>query len=318
MGAPFPFFGYLIVVIAALAFAGNNVFAVLSYESGTTPLTLITVRMAIALIALTILMLVTGRSILLARRERNAALALGVLQAVMSYCLMAAFDHIAVGLAVLIFYLYPVLTALGAWLMRQETLNRGIFIGLIGSFGGLALALGDTGATVSILGMALAAAAALFMTSVILLSAKILQTDNSRAVTVHMHISGALIFVVISLIAGEFSLPQTDRGWIGLICRSPVLYNCRGDIFCRYRLGWRGPGFAGHESRAYCEYRSGLHSAGTGTVRAATSRRSNRHYGSHCCKMAKRKKVRFLSLPFGRIRLKFTRNFYLPSFQLLR
>ena len=150
MGAPFPFFGYLIVVIAALAFAGNNVFAVLSYEGGTTPLTLITIRMALALIALTILMLVTGRSILLARRERNAALALGVLQAVMSYCLMAAFDHIAVGLAVLIFYLYPVLTALGAWLMRQETLNRGIFIGLIGSFGGLALALGDTGATVSI------------------------------------------------------------------------------------------------------------------------------------------------------------------------
>lgn len=223
MGTPFPFFGYLIVVIAALAFAGNNVFAVLSYESGTTPLTLITVRMAIALIALTILMLVTGRSILLARRERNAALALGVLQAVMSYCLMAAFDHIAVGLAVLIFYLYPVLTALGAWLMRQETLNRGIFIGLIGSFGGLALALGDTGATVSILGMALAAAAALFMTCVILLSAKILQTDNSRAVTVHMHISGALIFVVISLIAGEFSLPQTDRGWIGLIA-VPLFY----------------------------------------------------------------------------------------------
>ena len=223
MGAPFPFFGYLIVVIAALAFAGNNVFAVLSYEGGTTPLTLITIRMALALIALTILMLVTGRSILLARRERNAALALGVLQAVMSYCLMAAFDHIAVGLAVLIFYLYPVLTALGAWLMRQETLNRGIFIGLIGSFGGLALALGDTGATVSIFGMALAAAAALFMTCVILLSAKILQTDNSRAVTVHMHISGALIFVVISLIAGDFSLPQTDRGWIGLIA-VPLFY----------------------------------------------------------------------------------------------
>jgi drug/metabolite transporter (DMT)-like permease len=116
-----------------------------------------------------------------------------------------------------------VFTGLGAWLMRQETLNRGILVGLVGSFAGLALALGDTGATASMLGMGLAAAAALLMTGVILLSARVLQTDNARSVTLHMHISGSLMFVVISLIAGDFSLPQTDRGWVGLIA-VPVFY----------------------------------------------------------------------------------------------
>ncbi len=215
--------GYLIVIVAALAFAGNNVFAVLSYEGGTTPLTLITIRMILALIALIVLMKISGLPILLPRPERNAAIALGFLNATMAYCLMAAFDHIAVGLAVLIFYLYPVFTGLGAWLTRQETLNRGIVIGLVGSFAGLALALGDTGATASTLGMALAAGAALLMTGVILLSAKILHTENVRAVTVHMHVSGVFMFVAISLIAGEFSLPQTDRGWIGLVA-VPVFY----------------------------------------------------------------------------------------------
>ncbi len=180
-------------------------FAVLSYESGTTPLTLITVRMAIALIALTILMLVTGRSILLARRERNAALALGVLQAVMSYCLMAAFDHIAVRSRRPDFL--PVSRVNSPWRLADAPGNAqpGHLHRPDWQFRRTCPALGDTGATVSILGMALAAAAALFMTCVILLSAKILQTHNSRAVTVHMHISGALIFVVISLIAGEFS-----------------------------------------------------------------------------------------------------------------
>lgn len=218
-----PVIGYIIVITAALAFAGNNAFAVLSYEGGTTPLTLITIRNLFTLIALTALMLMARRTIALPRRERNAALGLGLLNSTMAFCLMSAFDHIAVGLAVLIFYLYPVFTGLGAWLMRQETLNRGIVIGLVGSFAGLALALGGAGATASILGMALAGAAALLMTGVILLSARVLQTDNARSVTLHMHISGALIFVVISLIAGDFSLPETSRGWVGVIA-VPVFY----------------------------------------------------------------------------------------------
>lgn len=218
-----PVIGYILVIIAALAFAGNNAFAVLSYDGGTTPLTLITIRMIFTLIALTVLMKIAGRAIPLPRHERNAAFGLGLLNATMAFCLMSAFDHIAVGLAVLIFYLYPVFTGLGAWLTRQETLNKGILVGLVGSFAGLALALGNIGATASLLGMALAAAAALLMTGVILLSARVLKTDNARSVTLHMHISGALMFVVISVIAGDFSLPQTDRGWVGFIA-VPVFY----------------------------------------------------------------------------------------------
>ncbi|MFT5489271.1 MAG: drug/metabolite transporter (DMT)-like permease [Paracoccaceae bacterium] len=218
-----PVIGYILVIVAALAFAGNNAFAVLSYDGGTTPLTLITVRMIFTLIALTVLMKIAGRAIPLPRHERNAAFGLGLLNATMAFCLMSAFDHIAVGLAVLIFYLYPVFTGIGAWLTRQETLNKGILVGLVGSFAGLALALGNIGATASILGMALAGAAALLMTGVILLSARVLKTDNARSVTLHMHISGALMFVVISLIAGDFSLPQTDRGWVGFVA-VPVFY----------------------------------------------------------------------------------------------
>ena len=218
-----PVIGYLIVIAAALAFAGNNAFAVWTYEGGATPLTLITIRNVFTLIALTVLMIVTRRAIALPRRERNAALGLGFLNSTMAFCLMSAFDHIAVGLAVLIFYLYPVLTGLGAWLTRQESLNRGILVGLVGSFAGLTLALGATDSSVSVFGMALAAAAALQMTAVILLSARVLQTDNARSVTLHMHISGASMFVVISMIAGDFSLPQTERGWIGLIA-VPAFY----------------------------------------------------------------------------------------------
>ena len=210
-----PATGHLIVIVAALAFATNNAFAVVSYQGGVTPLTLITVRMIFTLAALTVLMKISGLVIALPKRERRAALGLGILNAVMAFCLMSAFDYIDVGLAILVFYLYPVFTGLGAWLTRQETLNRGIVIGLVGSFAGLALALRVTGEAGNLLGIALAGAAALLMTGVILLSARLMQTDNVRAVTLHMHISGAALFVILSAATGDFSLPGSTMGWIG-------------------------------------------------------------------------------------------------------
>ena len=218
-----PATGYIIVIISALAFAGNNAFAVMSYEGGTTPLTLLTVRNIFALIALTVLMKLTGLALPLPKRERNAALALGVLNGVMAFCLMSAFDHIPVGLAILVFYFYPIFTGLGAWITGQEKLNRGLVIGLVGGFIGLTLALEITGEAANFNGILLAAAASLMMAAVILLSARVLQTDNARSVTVHMHITAVALFVLISAVTSEFSLPGTTRGWIGFVT-VPVVY----------------------------------------------------------------------------------------------
>jgi len=218
-----PLTGYLIVLVSALAFAGNNAFAVMSYGGGVTPLTLITFRMVFTLVALAVYLRVAGIPIPLAPRARGAALLLGALNGVMAFCLLSSFDHVAVGLAILVFYLYPVLTGIGAWLTGQERLNRGLAIGLAGGFVGLALALEITGERANATGIAFAAAASVMMAATALFSARILKTDNSRSVTFHMHISAAAIFVVISLIAGELSLPAGTRGWIGFV-GVPVLY----------------------------------------------------------------------------------------------
>lgn len=212
--------GYAIVVTSAVAFACNNAFAVLAFNGGATPLTTVTVRNVIALAALALLLKASRARIALPRRERWIAMGIGILTGGVAFCLMSAFDLIAVGLAVLIFYLYPIITGLGAWAIGQEKLSRGLIAGLVGGFAGLALALEFAGSGSSGPGLALAAAAAIFMATVVLVSARVLEAGNSRAVTVHMHISASAMFIALSLAMGEFALPETARGWTGFLAVS--------------------------------------------------------------------------------------------------
>jgi drug/metabolite transporter (DMT)-like permease len=209
------FTGYVIVVAAAIAFAGNNAFAVLAYEGGASPLTLITYRMIFTLLVLGAFMRLAGIPLGLSARDRRAAMLLGLLNGTMAFCLMSAFDNVEIGLAILVFYLYPVFTGIGAWLTAQEKLDRGIVIGLVGGFVGLALAIDVTGERSNAIGLALAGAASVLMAATALSGARILKTDNSRAVTLHMHVSASAMFILMSLGAGELSLPHSTTGWIG-------------------------------------------------------------------------------------------------------
>ncbi|MEK9846972.1 MAG: EamA family transporter [Rhodospirillaceae bacterium] len=217
------FFGYLIVAIGALSLAGNNVFAAVSFEAGASPLSLITGRMIITLIALFLFMTWCGRQIALPRHDRNFALGLGVLNGLMAYCLLSAFDKIAVGFAILVFYFYPLLTGLYAWITGQERLTRGLLLGLIGGFTGLVIALEVTGDNSNLFGLLFAAAASLLMAANALLSSRVLTPQNSLSVTLHMHIASALIFVIAFIIVGDAGLPQNTWGWVSYFS-VPIFY----------------------------------------------------------------------------------------------
>ena len=223
MKQPSSVFGSLIVAIGALSLAGNNVFAVVSFEAGASPLTVITGRMIITLIALFLLMRSCGRQIALPGHDREFALGLGVLNGLMAYCLLSAFDKIQVGLAILVFYFYPLLTGLCAWITGQEKLTRGLLLGLIGGFAGLVIALEVTADISNLFGLLFAAAASLLMAANALLSSRILTPQNSMSVTLHMHIASALIFVTAFIIVGDADLPQHTRGWASYFS-VPIFY----------------------------------------------------------------------------------------------
>ena len=216
--------GVALVVLSAVSFAANSTSAVVSYHAGATPMSVITFRLILTIAGLYAFLRLTGVPIRLPPRARNLSLALGIGLGAQSYLLFAAIEILPVALGILTFYLYPLMIGIGAAATGQERLNRGLVIALVIAFAGLALALDVTGGGLDTTGIVFAAlSAASFAVVAVACTPLIHAHGDSRPITLHMHVTAAAGFVVISLIAGDFPLPATTTGWAAFVA-VPVFY----------------------------------------------------------------------------------------------
>ncbi len=218
-------FGYVLVVISALSFAAGSSTAVVSYQAGTSPVSVITARIVFTIVALFIFIRATGGATRLEPAIRNRALLLGFLMAVQSYALMKSIDLVPVALAVLTFYLYPLMIGIGVHFTGQERITPGLAIGLVGAFIGLVLALNVGGGSLDALGIGLAVLSAVtFAVVAVTMQPMIARVGDSRPITLHMHFTALLVFVVVNLVIGEFPLPTGAVGWTAFAA-VPVFYS---------------------------------------------------------------------------------------------
>lgn len=213
--------GFAFALLSALGFSATTISAVLSYQGGATPVSVITVRTIFTIGALFIFIRLSGGAIRLPPRDRYLSLALGLLIGLQSYSIFASVELLPVALVTLILYLFPLMTGVAAHFIGQERMTWRLGIALVVAFLGLALALDVTGNGLQTTGIAFAFSAALLMVVVALTTAPLVaRIGDSRPVTFHVHISSAVGFVSASLILGEFPLPETTRGWIGFVAVS--------------------------------------------------------------------------------------------------
>ena len=216
-GAP-AWVGLGLLVLSAVSFAANSTSAVVSYQGGATPISVITGRMLFTIVVLYLLVRLTGGTIRLAGRDRAVSLALGLVLAVQSYTLFKAIEYVPVALGVLTFYLYPLFTGIAAHVMGQERLGWRLGSALLVAFAGLVLALNVTGTLIDPVGIALAVASAITLAGIIVIGTPIIaRIGDSRPFTFHMHITAASAFVIVSAVMGELPLPRTDRAWAGFV-----------------------------------------------------------------------------------------------------
>lgn len=174
--------GALIVVVAAALFGSLGVAARFAYADGMEPFAFVAWRAGVGAVGLWLVVVTIrgpGRTLAdLRGMDRHAARWLGlaiVLGSGLNLAAFLAFDHTTVALALLGFYTYPAMVAAGSVLLGREQLDPARVVALVLALTGMvAVVLG--GPTVepavrgSLLGIALALAAAAFQTAFVLTS----------------------------------------------------------------------------------------------------------------------------------------------------
>lgn len=212
--------GIFVVLGVGVCFALSNTLAGLAYTGGANPLSVSTVRYFLPAIILVIFLTSIGKPIFLPRREGLVACALGFITAVYSWSVLAAIEVLPVSLAVLIFYLFPLITSFLVVMMGWERLRMSTIVSAIVAFAGLALALGISADTLDPIGIALAGVGALGLAIVSVVSSRVIRAGDARQVTLYIATTAAITFLLVTLFRGQFLLPSTTAAWWGFVANN--------------------------------------------------------------------------------------------------
>ena len=209
-------------------------------------------------------------------RIRWISVGIGVLFAVLIFCLFKAIELNDVSTAVLTYFVYPLLTGLAAAATGLERLRwQGIACALA-AFGGLAIMIGAHPAGLALGGIAFALAAASCRTGVLIVTRAFLIGADARLTTLYSVIAQAAIFVALSVVTQTWHPPETDAGWAALIGMSSRDHRGHRVHICFDHARRTVPDRADHESRA--ADRDGRKRAGAGRLDHADAGAGQRHH----------------------------------------
>src|SRR5690606_622435 len=124
---------------------------------------------------------------------------------------------IPVALAVLVFYLFPLIGTVIIGVFGWDRLSWSTLAAIVLAFIGLALALDPGAGHLDYEGVALAFAAAFGLGTVIAVSGRVLRASDPRPVTLYIAAVSSVILIAICSGYGAFVLPDTPSGWLGFV-----------------------------------------------------------------------------------------------------
>jgi drug/metabolite transporter (DMT)-like permease len=200
-------------IVAATAFAIVDVLIRFGFQAGSDSLTMVTIRGVIGVPLLYLWMRVGVPARAMTPRERVTALGFGVLFAGNVYFLFVAIELMPVPIAILTYFVYPLLTGLIGAATRLDTLTWRGALAALAAFAGLALILGANPGGVVLAGVGAALAASLCRTTTLLATRSLLTGSDARLITWYSLISSTALFALAALVTGTWNPPQTALGW---------------------------------------------------------------------------------------------------------
>ena len=214
---------YRYVLVCALVYGLAVVFARYAFEDGSNAATVVSVRCAFAALAI-------GFSLRLGRArarttagERGLLLGLGLVFALGVFSFYKAIEILRVPLAILAFYINPLVTgALGAAVGFERLTGRTLAFALF-SLLGLGLATGASPEAVNAQGIAFALLAAVLTSGVLVVSTHRLSHLGAQTRTFWMMTSTACAVLAGTLAGDAFQWPHTTLG-VAAVAAICVLY----------------------------------------------------------------------------------------------
>ena len=204
-------------IVAAATFALSDVFSKVALIAGMDPLSLATFRSVFSVVFMMGWLWLQPPPIPYMARQRWIALGIGVLFAGVVFGLFKAFELVTVPVAILTYFIYPLLTGIIGSLIGIDKLGwRGAAAAIV-AFCGLALIVGAEPGAIALSGIAFALGAGCLRTAVLLISRAALAGADSRLLSWYSQLSSTAIFVVFSLATWNWHSPQTGTGWFALL-----------------------------------------------------------------------------------------------------
>jgi drug/metabolite transporter (DMT)-like permease len=202
------------VLLAAGAFAFADLFAKVALNDGADSLTIVTARGVLALPLIYIWLRLSGPIKPLTARERWISYGLGLLFAGNVFFVIEAIRIITVPVAILTYFIYPLLTGLAAAATGIEKLTwRGAAAAIV-AFCGLALMLGAHPTALAATGVAAAVAGACCRVALLLVTRAAMQGADARLITLHSTVSTTVVFVGLCLVLMHWQPPSSTAGWV--------------------------------------------------------------------------------------------------------
>ncbi len=196
-------YGSLAAFLSAVGFGSLPIFAVNAYDAGVNVISLLTFRFVISAIILGIINFKKFNLKEIVDYNFLGLILIGITYAVFNFSYFTAFNLIPTSLAALIFYTYPILVAILAWLLGQEIIGIRKATAVLIAFTGIYLVYSDFQVVASGIGLMAAVMASLFYAFYIL-GGNHLLTDTLflHVIFVTCFIS-AILFTSIGIFRGE-------------------------------------------------------------------------------------------------------------------
>jgi probable blue pigment (indigoidine) exporter len=204
-------------LLGASSFACGDVLSKVVLLDGADVLTMSAVRAVVGVALMFAWLRLVPPAAAFAPRAKWISLGLGILFAGNVFLIFKAIELVEVPIAILTYFVYPLLTGLAAAASGLEKITwRGAAAAVV-AFLGLALMIGAHPTAIAGAGILAALGAAGCRVTVLLLTRALLSGADALRITWYSMVSSTVVFVVVALAAANWQPPATASGWLALI-----------------------------------------------------------------------------------------------------